>query len=77
MGRDDYATDVVCFNKIPGAFLSKPRKKKRQNEIRAAVPMQYYKAVCRFCCSLYLSATAKRLKEKDQREVTLVFRFTM
>lgn len=28
MRRDEYATDVVCFNKIPGAFLSKPRKKK-------------------------------------------------
>lgn len=54
------------FVKIPGAFLSKPRKE-RQNEIRAAVPMQYYKAVCRFCCSLYLKCYSKETEREGPK----------
>lgn len=54
------------FFKIPGAFLSKPRKE-RQNEIRAAVPMQYYKAVCRFCCSLYLKCYSKETEREGPK----------
>lgn len=60
------ATDVVCFLKFL-VLSSLSQRKERQNEIRAAVPMQYYKAVCRFCCSLYLKCYSKETEREGPK----------
>lgn len=70
------ATDVVCFLKfLVLSSLSQGKKDKTKSEqlFQCNITKQY----ADFFVLYILSATAKRLKEKDQREVTLVFRFMM